>query len=124
MARLSILQPSDRAARWQSCTLPLSLIWRLSTACKHLNRDAGPCVRHRLQSVLTEASVWWSDRQSAREMRLSEVKRFLLHRGPGAGAAVTAAGVFGDLIQLARCLGPPAPTSSMADHSAQLGRVG
>ena len=27
-------------------------------------------------------------------------------RGPGAGAEVTAAGVFGDLIQLARCLGP------------------
>ena len=28
------------------------------------------------------------------------------YRGPGAGAEVTAAGVFGDLVQLARCLGP------------------
>ncbi|KAK9826447.1 hypothetical protein WJX81_007255 [Elliptochloris bilobata] len=31
----------------------------------------------------------------------------LVIRGPGAGAEVTAAGVFGDVVQLARCLGPP-----------------
>ena len=29
----------------------------------------------------------------------------LVIRGPGAGAEVTAAGVFGDLIQVARCVG-------------------
>jgi aspartokinase/homoserine dehydrogenase 1 len=31
----------------------------------------------------------------------------LIVRGPGAGAEVTAAGVFGDLLKLAECLGKP-----------------
>ena len=35
--------------------------------------------------------------------------RPLVIRGPGAGAEVTAAGVFGDILQVIRCHGPPVP---------------
>ena len=36
-------------------------------------------------------------------------ERPLVIRGPGAGAEVTAAGVFGDILQVIRCHGPPVP---------------